>query len=297
MSLRGAGVGFRSIDEVKKVISTVSSSAASAKTLTWPPKHDVLGVLVSATDYEEAVETVAHAARDRLPAIVSLHAVHALVTASKDHQLRDAVNQFEIVAPDGQPVRWAMNWLHRTELKERVYGPELMLRLCDRAARDRIPVYLYGSSQNVIDTLGEELPRRFPGLVIAGAESPPYRKLTADEDADVVRRINASRAGIVFIGLGAPKQDVFAYEHRNRIQGVQVCVGAAFDFHAGELRMAPRWMQRMGLEWFYRLCREPRRLWQRYLVTNTVFVWKFMGAAILRRQPKKRAGEQQLRSQ
>lgn len=239
---------------------------------TWPAKHDVLGVAVSATTYDEAVAAVMSAAVDREKAVVSLHAVHALVTASRDPFLREAVNQFNMVAPDGQPVRWALNRLHGAGLKERVYGPELMLRLCRQAAQEDVAVYLYGSTQPVLDALGAALKEKYPDLRIAGAESPPFRPLTEDEDQAVVQRINASGARIVFLGLGAPKQDVFAHVHRDRIEAVQVCVGAAFDFHAGALKMAPPWMQRSGLEWFYRLVREPRRLWRRYLVTNSIFL-------------------------
>lgn len=248
----------------------------------WPTRHNLMGVHVSATTYDQSVEAIVHAAHRHQPAVVSHHAVHALITASGNSDLRDAVNQFEIIAPDGQPVRWALNWLYGTGLKERVCGPELMLRLCNRAARDGIAIYLYGSSQAVIDALGEKLPRRFPGLKIAGAESPPFRELTPEEDEGVVERINSSGARIVFLGLGAPKQDIFAHEHRDRLNAVQVCVGAAFDFHAGTLKKAPPWMERSGLEWFYRLLREPRRLWRRYLVTNTIFLAK-LGMATVRR--------------
>ena len=253
--------------------------------ISWPRRHDVLGVLISPTTYDEAVATVVAAVRGRQPAIVSLHAVHALVTAAGDSRLRNAVNQFHMIAPDGQPVRWALNWLYKTRLRQRVYGPELMLRLCSRAADEGISIYLYGSSPDVIEELCERLTARYPGLEIAGAESPPFRPLSPEEDAAVVARIEASGAGIVFIGLGAPKQDWFAYEHRNRISGVQLCVGAAFDFHAGKKSTAPAWMQRLGMEWFYRLCQEPRRLWRRYLVTNTTFVIA-LGRQVLSRQRK-----------
>lgn len=239
----------------------------------WPTKHDILGVHVSATTYREAVDLIASAASRREQAVVSLHAVHALVTASRDAGLLQAVNEFEMLAPDGQPVRWALNRLHGTQLTERVYGPELMLRLCGRAAETSTSIYLFGSSQKVIDALCIKLPERYPGLKIAGAESPPFRPLTPEEDDAVVERMNSSGAGIVFVGLGAPKQDLFAHFHRNRINAVQVCVGAAFDFHAGTLKMAPEWMQRSGLEWLYRMVREPRRLWRRYLVTNSLFVF------------------------
>lgn len=242
----------------------------------WPRKYDLFGVNVSATSYDEAGEAILQAARQRVPAVVSLHAAHAVVTASDDSQLRDTVNSFQIVATDGQPVRWAMNLLHRVGLRERVYGPELMLRLCERAAREGVSIYLHGSSPEVIDKLQKNLTAKFPGLRIAGAESPPFRTLTDEEDEAMVRRINASGAGIVFIGLGCPKQDQFAGEHRDRIEGVQVCVGAAFDFHAGHKKMAPPWMQRRGLEWLFRLSQEPKRLTRRYLVTNTRFVAKFL---------------------
>jgi exopolysaccharide biosynthesis WecB/TagA/CpsF family protein len=231
---------------------------------------------VSATSYDEACDCLMAAARERVPAIASLHAAHAIVTSSLDPVLREEVNRFDIVATDGQPVRWAMNWLHRAGLKDRVYGPELTLRLCQRAAQEGVSIYLYGGSPEVVERLRRNLIERYPGLEVAGAESPPFRKLTPEEDAAMVERINASGAGLVFIGLGCPKQDHFAADHRDTIQAVQVCVGAAFDFHAGNKRIAPAWMQRRGLEWLYRLCQEPRRLWRRYLVTNTQFVCLFL---------------------
>ena len=248
----------------------------------WPEKHDLFGVQVSATTYDGAADAILQAARARVPAVVSLHAVHAVVTASGDPALRQAVNTFQIVASDGQPVRWALNLLHRTGLRDRVYGPELMLRLCRRAAEEGVPVYLYGSSPQVIEELQRNLPAKYPALQVAGAESPPFRPLSPREDDEMVRRINDSGAGIVFLGLGCPKQDRFAYEHRRRINAVQVCVGAAFDFHAGNKRMAPNWMQRHGLEWLFRLCEEPGRLWHRYMVTNTIFAAK-LAVALLRR--------------
>jgi N-acetylglucosaminyldiphosphoundecaprenol N-acetyl-beta-D-mannosaminyltransferase len=140
-----------------------------------------------------------------------------------------------------------------------------------------VPVYFYGGScRDVLEDLSRNLRGRCPGLIVAGAESPPFRALSDEEDAAMVERINDSGAGLVFIGLGCPKQDHFAFDHRERLQAVQVCVGAAFDFHAGRKKMAPAWMQRRGLEWLYRLCQEPRRLWRRYLVTNSLFVQKLL---------------------
>ncbi len=242
--------------------------------ITWPDKVDLFGVAVSPTRYDEAVNAIVAAAEQRAPAIVSCHAVHAVITASGDPGLRAKVNTFEMITPDGQPVRWALNLLHQAKLTDRVYGPELMLRLCRRAAREGVSIYLYGGSEKVVADLQKKLVHEFPSLCIAGAESPPFRELTDEEDMAAVDRINRSGAGLIFIGLGCPKQDVFAFEHRARIHAVQICVGAAFDFHAGAKPMAPDWMQRFALEWLFRLQQEPRRLWRRYLATNTVFVVK-----------------------
>lgn len=242
----------------------------------WPEKHNVFGVHVSATTYDEVIDAVMRAATSNVPAIASFHAAHAVVSASNDPTLRERVNQFDIVAPDGQPVRWSLNLLHGAKLADRVYGPELMLRLCERAARDDTPIYLYGgASDEVLELLTQNLTGLFPVLQIAGAYSPPFRALSDEEDQEVVRRINESGAKLVFIGLGCPKQDHFAFEHRDRIRAVQLCVGAAFDFHAGRTAMAPCWMQRRGLEWVFRLYKEPGRLWRRYLVTNSLFLSKF----------------------
>jgi exopolysaccharide biosynthesis WecB/TagA/CpsF family protein len=238
----------------------------------WPRKYDLFGVQVSATDYAEAVGLILRAASTRTPAVVSFQAVHAIVTACQDPALREMVNEFEMIGPDGQPVRWALNCLHGTRLKDRVYGPELTRHLCAGAAELGMSVYFYGSSPHVVARLQTRMQHLFPKLIVAGAESPPYRPLTPREDAAVVERINVSGASLVFVGLGAPKQDVFAYQHRGRIQAVQVCVGAAFDFLAGEKPMAPPWMQRSGLEWLFRLIQEPGRLWKRYLVTNSLFI-------------------------
>jgi len=266
---------------------TLSTAAGTTKPVVrktafrWPPKVDVFGVMLTPTTYDEATDTILTAARLGVPGIVTCQAVHGLIEASRDPVFREKSNAFDMITPDGQPVRWAMNLLHGSALPERVYGPELMLRLCRRAAEQRVSIYLYGGSPRVIGNLRENLGTMFPSLEIAGAESPPFRPLSQQEDDAAVRRINQSGAGIVLVGLGCPKQDVFAYEHRTRIRAVAVCVGAAFDFHAGNKRTAPPWMQRCGLEWAFRLIQEPRRLWRRYLTTNTIFVMK-LAAALLR---------------
>lgn len=246
-------------------------SAAEAPR-TWPAKRRLFGVGISETDYDEALAAILRAAEGRRAALVAHMPVHGLIEAHRDPSYRLELNDFQIVAPDGQPVRWALNWLAGSRLRERVYGPELMLRVCREASSHGLPVYLFGSTPDVVQRLGERLVERFPALPIVGVESPPFRPLTPEEDRALVDRINASGARIVFVGLGCPKQERFAFAHRNRIHAVQVCVGAAFDFIAGSKPMAPRWMQRAGLEWLFRVANEPRRLWRRYLVTNSVFI-------------------------
>ena len=241
----------------------------------WPNKYPLFGVGVTATNYQEAVDLGIHAAQKGISANITALAVHALITAKKEEMFRNQVNSFNIVVPDGQPVRWALNSLFRTKLTDRVYGPELMLRLCKRASELGIGIYLYGSYKTVVETLRSNLEASFPSLKIMGCEESMFRPLTREEDKLLIDRINNSGAAFLFLGLGCPLQEVFAYDHRHAIKAVQVCVGAAFDFHAGNKKIAPRWMQRNGLEWLYRFKQEPRRLWRRYLVTNLSFVVNF----------------------
>jgi len=264
-----------------------ASGLCQKSDVAWPRKVDLFGVAVSVATREEVEDAAIAAAVRGLPAIVSCHAVHAIVTASVDRVMRERVNSFEILAPDGQPVRWAMNLLHGARLDRRVYGPDLMLRLCARAAARRLPIFLCGGSEEVARRLSDNLSAAYPGLEIAGVDSPPYRPLTRDEDNALVERIRRSGARIVFVGLGCPKQDHFAYEHRDRIEAVQVCVGAAFDFHAGVKSMAPTWMQRNGLEWLFRLAQEPRRLAARYLLTSPLFLAQ-MTAKFIEQQIRQR---------
>ena len=247
----------------------------ASEAMNWPPKRLLFGVTVSATDYEGAGRAVMAAARRREGGVVTHMAVHALVTAARDASFRMKVNTFDVVAPDGQPVRWALNRFEGAALEDRVYGPELMARLCRRAAETGVGVYLYGSSPEVVAALEANLLDRFPALRVVGREPSLFRPLTPEEDEAFVRRVNDSGAGLLFLGLGCPLQETFAYEHRYRIKAVQLCVGAAFDFHAGNKRMAPGWMQRRGLEWLFRLTQEPGRLWRRYLVTNATFCLLF----------------------
>ena len=199
---------------------------AVAKHGGWPRKFPIFGVEVSVTDYGEAARSILKAAREKVPAIVAHVNVHLLVAASDDRSLGNQLNSFDIAAPDGQPVRWALNHFHRTGLSDTVTGPDLMLILCREVAESGVCIYLYGgSSPEVVDRLIFNLRSLFPLLNIVGYESPPFRALTPKEGRGVVERINTSGAGIVFIGLGAPKQERFAYEHRDEIKAVRSASG------------------------------------------------------------------------
>ncbi len=246
-------------------------------------KRDLFGVQVTAAGPTAVVDQIMDWAGAGQSATVDFMPVHGLMEAVRDPAHRRRMNGFDLVACDGQPVRWALNRFHAAELAERVYGPAAMLEVCRRCAVQGVSIYLYGGRPEVLATLERRLAERLPELEIAGSESPPFRPLTQAEDAAVVARINASGAGVIFLGIGCPRQEIFAAEHREALRGVQLCVGAAFDFHAGAVRQAPAWMQRRGLEWLYRLTREPGRLWRRYLVTNSLFVAYFMRRQLLGR--------------
>lgn len=238
-----------------------------------PARFPVAGVLASATTYDEATAHVIEAAREDRALLVAATSVHGVTIAAADPEFRDTLNAFDIVTPDGQPVRWGLNLLHGAHLVDRVYGPTLMLRVCEAAADENLGVYFYGSTPAVLERLRAQLALRLPSLRVAGYRSPPFRPATADEDAADVQAIRDSGARIVFVGLGCPRQEVWAHKHRDRLSMVVLCVGAAFDFHAGTLRQAPSWMQRRGLEWAFRLATEPRRLWQRYLRAIPLFIF------------------------
>jgi exopolysaccharide biosynthesis WecB/TagA/CpsF family protein len=264
-----------------------------------PPKFPVAGVLVSATTYTQATDLVVQAALAGESLVVSATSVHGVSVAHGDPRFGAVLNGFELVVPDGQPVRWGLNLLHGAGLADRVYGPTLMLRICEAAAAQGVPVFFYGSTQAVLERLAGRLRARLPGLRIAGYHSPPFRRLTDEEDATDRREIQESGARIVFVGLGCPRQELWADRARGSLPMPLVCVGAAFDFHAGLLRQAPPWIQRRGLEWAFRLSMEPRRLWRRYARAVPLFIFLLsrqylaqrMGSGDLRRRRGRRPSD------
>jgi N-acetylglucosaminyldiphosphoundecaprenol N-acetyl-beta-D-mannosaminyltransferase len=235
-------------------------------------KQNILGICVDAVDYEAAVARICAAARERQSLAVSALAVHGIMTGVFDATQRYRLNHLDMVVPDGQPVRWAMNLLYRTNLADRVYGPTLMLKLCERAAHEELPIYLYGSRPDVLQALITNLCARFPGLILAGAQASRFRNVSHAEKQEIVEMIRGSGAAITFVGLGCPRQEVWVYEYGDALDMPLIAVGAAFDFHAGLLAQAPPRLQRLGLEWFYRLVREPRRLWKRYVLLNPMYM-------------------------
>jgi N-acetylglucosaminyldiphosphoundecaprenol N-acetyl-beta-D-mannosaminyltransferase len=235
-------------------------------------KYDVLGIGVTGGDYAECVRSVICAAQERTAFAVTALAVHGLVAASLDKTQAYRLRQFALVTPDGQPVRWALRILHGIKLPDRVYGPTLMLRICEAASEVGIAVYLYGSSETVVTQLAVSLKRRLPSLMIAGSEPSRFRRTTSEEKAALITRIAQSGARILFVGLGCPRQEVFAFEYHQQLRMPVLAVGAAFDYHSGSLREPPAWVQRFGLQWLCRLIQEPRRLFWRYFITNSAFI-------------------------
>jgi N-acetylglucosaminyldiphosphoundecaprenol N-acetyl-beta-D-mannosaminyltransferase len=241
-----------------------------------PRSREVLGVPISVIDYDGAIEVMDSLVESRGRGYVCAAPVHALMVAQEDADMRAALRNSTLVVPDGMPLVWASNLLGE-ELSDRVYGPELMLRYSDRCVERGHRVWLYGGrDQGSLVQLALSMRRRHPGIKIIGGYSPPFRPLTAEEEDALVEQINDAQPDVLWVGIGVPKQEKWMAHMRDRLDVPVMCgVGAAFDFHAGRISMAPAWMQDRGLEWIYRMAQEPRRLLPRYLYTNPRFVLAF----------------------
>lgn len=242
-----------------------------------PPVTDILGLRVSAVDIPQALATIDGWIARREPRYACVSNVHSVMESWDDPDLRRIHNEAGLVTPDGMPLVW-ISRLRGQHHVRRVYGPDLMLALCAHGLERGYRHYFYGGAEGVAGDLAHRLRERFPGLIVAGGETPPFRPLTPDEDAAAVARINAARPDVVWVGLGMPKQERWMHAHVGRIEApALIGVGAAFDFHTGRKPQAPAWMQRTGLEWAFRLATEPRRLAGRYLRHNP----RFVGLALL----------------
>ncbi len=241
---------------------------------TIPSGAFILGMQVHPTSYAQAAGLLPGWAARHSSKYVCIATVNNVMESYDSPDFRRVMNNADLVTPDGMPLVWALRLLGYRNAT-RVYGPDLTPILLEKAAAEGLPVGFYGGAPEVLHRLVEVVAQRFPRLQVAYAFSPPFRPLTPEEDEQVVGDINRSDARILFIGLNTPKQDYWMAAHKGRVQAVMVGVGAAFDFMAGTKRQAPRWMMRIGMEWFFRLVTEPRRLWKRYLKQNPRFVVLF----------------------
>jgi len=238
--------------------------------------RNLFGVPYAVVDYESASDIIIDYACQNHSFGVSALAVHGLVTSVRDKKIGAKVKKIPMITPDGQPVRWALNSFHQLQMKERVYGPTLTLYVLEKAAKKNLKVYLYGSTEQTLSRFAHNIREKFPGVDLCGIHVDRFRDASPEEDEADIQKINASGAHIVLVRRGCPRQETWVADHIGKINAAMMAVGAAFDFHAGTVKQAPKWMQDHGLEWLYRLIKEPRRLWKRYLVTNSYFIYLFL---------------------
>jgi N-acetylglucosaminyldiphosphoundecaprenol N-acetyl-beta-D-mannosaminyltransferase len=231
----------------------------------------VLGARINALTWDDALTQILTWGAGHESRYVSMCNVHSVVTTTQDHQFKSVINNADLALADGAPIAWAIRKLGHIR-QERISGPDLMWRYLAEAEHLAQVVFFFGGTNATLEKLSAAVGVRFPKLLIGGIYSPSFLGTTVEEDERHVTAINRSGANVVFVGLGCPKQEIWMAAHRGRIGAVMIGVGAAFDFHAGTIKRAPLWWQRNGLEWLYRLCSEPKRLFRRYLVTNTLFL-------------------------
>jgi N-acetylglucosaminyldiphosphoundecaprenol N-acetyl-beta-D-mannosaminyltransferase len=253
-----------------------------------PAARRILGMRVDATSYARAAEEVLRWAGNGESRYVCVATVNNVIEAYDDPEYGAIMEAADLVTPDGMPLVWGLRLLGM-DTATRVYGPDLTPVVCQLAAERGVPVGFYGGSEDVLEELTAKLKLRFPELIVAYRASPPFRPLTRDEERRTVEDLDRSGARIVFVGLGAPKQERWMAAHKGEVHAVMLGVGAAFDFLAGRKRQAPRLVQRLGLEWLHRLVHEPRRLWRRYLYRNPRFVALFAAQLLRERRVRERA--------
>jgi len=239
-------------------------------------KANLLNIDYAILNYEEARDIIIEKAIQKTSYGVSALAVHGLIESVRNQQLKEKIQKIQMVVPDGQPIRWALNSLHQVGQKDRIYGPKLTESVLATAATLKLKVFLYGSTTDTLSKLVININQRFPGVEICGIHADRFREATAGEDAEDIQKINASQANIILVGRGCPRQEAWVADHLGQVNGVMMAVGAAFDFIAGTKKQAPNWMQDIGLEWFFRLMEEPNRLFKRYLSTNSAFIYLFL---------------------
>ncbi|MCB2208727.1 MAG: WecB/TagA/CpsF family glycosyltransferase [Bacteroidetes bacterium] len=237
--------------------------------------YPLYGVHFCATNYVKATDKIISNAISHHSYTVSALAVHGLIEAVRDHDLKKIVNEIDLVVPDGQPIRWALNSFYKLDLKDRVSGPDLTLYVLEKANENKLLLYLYGSTKDTLDRLVSFISHTYPGIKICGVHADRFREASEIEDAADIKKINESGAHIVFVGRGCPRQEKWVADHKNKINAAMMAIGAAFDFHAGTVKRAPKWMQNSGLEWLYRMIQEPKKMWKRNLDTFPLFIYLF----------------------
>ncbi len=237
---------------------------------------NVLGVGISVLNLRTALAAIAGAVGARRKGYICVTGVHGVMEAQDDAALKKILNDAFLCTPDGMPMVWAGKLAGHRDMR-RVYGPDLMLDICAWSETSGCKHFFYGGADGVAELLAQKLKAKFPKLAVVGCYTPPFRALTADEEAQLQAQVRAARPDILWVGLSTPKQEKFMAEFLPKLDAtLMIGVGAAFDFHSGRVKQAPRWMQRSGLEWFYRLCSEPRRLAKRYCRNNPLFLLKFL---------------------
>lgn len=252
---------------------------------------DILGVKLNVTSMKHTLSTIERWIEKKEPHYVCVTSAHGIIESQRNKEFRDIINSAGLVTPDGMPLVWLSRFKGYKSV-DRVYGPDLMLKLSELAERRGYSNFFYGARNGIPEKLSIALRKKFPHLKIAGTYSPPFRPLTSKEDREVIDMINDASPDIVWVGISTPKQEKWMAEHLGRTKTtVMIGVGAAFDFLSGAKRQAPKWMQRSGLEWLFRLITEPRRLWRRYLIGNTMFIWSILKEFFQKRNPHQKDKE------
>lgn len=251
--------------------------------------HNILGLSIAVTSLEKATDHVIQDVLACRKGYVCAANVHMCMESSDDPVFRDIVNNAGLIVPDGKPLYWWMKSLGETQANQ-IRGPDLFLSLCKEAERQGISIALYGGTRNTVERLEVFLHEKYPALNIARAISPPFRVLTEAEEKSLVDDLNSSGARIMFVALGCPKQEKWMAAHKNVLDPVMVGVGAAFDFYAGTIPVAPEWMRNAGLEWLHRFASEPKRLWKRYLWNNPRFILHYVKAVFSKSKNDSRSG-------
>jgi N-acetylglucosaminyldiphosphoundecaprenol N-acetyl-beta-D-mannosaminyltransferase len=235
-------------------------------------RESVLGFSIAANPFAEQIDLIMNWGQQRLSRVVCVANVHMLMEARWNDTFANVLHHADLLTPDGMPLVWSLNLL-RKSTHDRVAGIYILREVCERASQTGLPVYFLGTDAKTLAKMRQRLNQEYPDLKIAGMEPLPFRPLTPEEDDEVVKAIHDSQAGVVFIALGCPKQEMWMYQHRNKIKAAMVGIGGVFPIYAGIKKHAPEWVQASGLEWFYRLLQEPGRLWQRYFKTIPPFLY------------------------